>query len=784
MSAENRELLMDLLGAEDEESVVKVLKNWKLFSDETRWRPLGDMGNNMSIVQNQQSNAMAALVEKLTNSIDAILMRHVQAKEIDPRSKKAPQSMAKAVELAFGDITDMKGDAVRKMAEEHLVLYATGSKSRPCLNLYDNGEGQLAKDFPSTFCSLIHGESGGSYKGSIPFVQGRFNMGATGVLPYCSDEHHFQLIVSRRAPELVNGDSHEWAFTLFRFFKSPDRPGWSYLVAPPKGNSTKGAVLTAGSQPLGLVPERGVVKPGQVPLPRERKVTSGTLIKLYEYKPPKSNICGELFKKLEDYLIQPALPMRIIECRPGYRANVMAVNVWDRLAAWGEKKLEPGFEKGASFSIVLPSTKEVIPGSIRVFRLNEDKDGEKTETELPTGLRAVINGQSHAKRDASFFKVKAVNLEHIAGSMLVTLDCSSLSQASRNSLFMSNRETFREDHLLTELFKKVQDELRTHEELIKLNEQRYEEKLKNAVTDNHGVDALEELLQTDPELADLFGSLITGKVAAPTATAGKDGKITTSVAVKFVGKEFPTFFRAKDGSRTVEFDLPLGGTARPWFSTDVQNDYFSRRRWRGSWKATGDKFVQGLRLFNGRLFLTCVADKAALLGSKLEAEVEIKDKKGSGPFRLVLRASVVEQQEKKQPEPRPPRPPSEPKADATPSRPDIIEVDEAPTSPPIVINRHPQTGRLQLLLNRQSELLTQARALRPPSEHPAVDFVFKYGLALVVMGLLDQVKGTDEWKKDDGVAVRQRIQDEAKGIARVIVPLCLSLPSKLRLKAA
>ena len=70
-------------------------------------------------------------------------------------------------------------------------------------------------------------------------------------------------------------------------------------------------------------------------------------------------------------------------------------------------------------------------------------------------LRALINGQSHARRDTQFFKGKAVDKEHIGGSMLVTLDCSELSQTSRNALFMSNREIFREDPLLTELFKKL-----------------------------------------------------------------------------------------------------------------------------------------------------------------------------------------------------------------------------------------------------------------------------------------------------------------------------------------
>ena len=68
-------------------------------------------------------------------------------------------------------------------------------------------------------------------------------------------------------------------------------------------------------------------------------------------------------------------------------------------------------------------------------------------------------GNRSAKRDTQFFKGKAVDKEHIGGSMLVTLDCSSeLGQTSRNALFMSNRETFREDPLLTDLFKKLQKE--------------------------------------------------------------------------------------------------------------------------------------------------------------------------------------------------------------------------------------------------------------------------------------------------------------------------------------
>jgi hypothetical protein len=85
---------------------------------------------------------------------------------------------------------------------------------------------------------------------------------------------------------------------------------------------------------------------------------------------------------------------------------------------------------------------------------------------------------------------------------------------------------------------------------------------------------------------------------------------------------------------------------------------------------------------------------------------------------------------------------------------------------------------LQLLVNVESHLLTEAKLLRSPEEAAAVEFVFKYGLALIAMGLLDSAKKTTEWSTNE-VECRERISKSAAGVARVIVPLCLTLPKKL-----
>lgn len=761
----DEQLLDDLLSAEHELTAIGVLLKRGLFEEgnSKRWIALGGMPNNQSVVHAQQSTPAAALVEKFTNGLDAILLRRCKALGIDPRSIVAPNNMTKAVHSWFGDLGDLPANEIRALAEESMVLYATGSKARPSMSFYDAGEGQLPENFPTTFCSLIYGSEEGSYKGAVPFVQGRFNMGGTGVLPFCGDDRKMQLIVSR-VPTDVEGEPHEWGFTVFCFFPSRQSPSWKYLV----GSDLQ--VMTAGVDPLGLVPKAGA-KSGEVCAPRERKVAAGTLIKMYDYKAPRSNVCGELFRKLEEYLLRPMLPLRIVECRGEYKANVMGVTVWDRFSAWAARgKLEEGFEDGAGIQVKL-STGEVVPGEVRVFKAAQ---GSTEDEEHPqTGLRALINGQSHARRDTQFFKGKAVDKEHIGGSMLVTLDCSDLGQSSRNALFMSNRETFREDPLLTELFKKVQKELHDHEGLIELDQKRYEEKIKNATSDDAGIEALEELLSTDPTLAELFGSMVHGKVAARTHKAGVAGTGTQKEAPKFEGTEFPSYFKRADGSTSVEIELPQNAETRVSFLTDVKNNYFTRAKLKGRCEFSGS-LQPTFRLFNGRLTFTFQAEKQKQqVGTELATEATISDA-AHGPWRLKIKITVGPPREKM--EKAPPTP--NPKSDDAPSRPDIIEVHKGPEATPIAVEKIPGTERLQLQVNIDSRLLDEAKLLRPPEEAGAVEFVFKYGLALIAMGLLDSAKKTPQWAENE-FEVRDQIAKSAAGVARVIVPLCLTLPKKL-----
>jgi hypothetical protein len=159
-------------------------------------------------------------------------------------------------------------------------------------------------------------------------------------------------------------------------------------------------------------------------------------------------------------------------------------------------------------------------------------------------------------------------------------------------------------------------------------------------------------------------------------------------------------------------------------------------------------------------------------GSEFTTSVEITGTAKSGPFNLKIFGAVVASKEK---EPQPRQKPEQ-KVDVAPSRLDVVEVDRGPDEPPLTIEKVPNSERMKLLINTGSRRLIEAKSLRPPEEAAAVEFVFKYGLALITMGLLDTATKTDD-RKTDPNKIRDGISKSSEGIARVMV--CLSLPSKL-----
>src|SRR3984957_20134197 len=199
----SRETCLTLLTAESEAAALKILEGTPEMANPKNWRPLDNRETNFNVTSNQASDGGKALTELMTNMVDAILMKYAYSKGIDPKGKNAPITMYEAVDTLIhniqgGKLVNLypKDPWLRDFASKNLVIGITGAKNKkeglPCYTFVDNGEGQEGPNFPRPCLSLSEGN-----KRSIDFVQGKYNMGSSGVLGYCG-RRWFKLIVSRR----------------------------------------------------------------------------------------------------------------------------------------------------------------------------------------------------------------------------------------------------------------------------------------------------------------------------------------------------------------------------------------------------------------------------------------------------------------------------------------------------------------------------------------------------------------------------------------------------------
>ncbi len=249
-----RVLLDRLLHADSEVEVIEILKEAGYWDDPAVWRFYGDQPENWATVGNQQSRAEQALIEKAMNSIDTKLIAAARTKGVAIHGPEAPQSIFAARDLLFGE--ELKN--IEKLSNS-ITIAATGKKTRPSITITDNGEGQTPTGMPQTILSLHKGN-----KNAIPFVQGKFNMGGSGVLEFCGVDHNVELVVSKRNPRLLPKDAKEadkhWSFTIIRREDpspaSPRASRFTYLAPGPANADGSRALLSFAAPTLPIFPEK------------------------------------------------------------------------------------------------------------------------------------------------------------------------------------------------------------------------------------------------------------------------------------------------------------------------------------------------------------------------------------------------------------------------------------------------------------------------------------------------------------------------------------------------
>lgn len=628
------------LYAESEDEVTAIV-DCTSSSHELKWCPLDGRVTNFNVVTNQAATGGKALTELCTNMVDAIILRCAEEAGIEPLASSAPRSVVHAVRdlvrlpgALSGILAEVDDHTnLREYAESNLVIGVTGEKgsdARPCFTFVDSGEGQHPEKFEATFLSLSSG-----LKSKIPFVQGKYNMGSSGVLSFCG-RRWYKLIVSRRYDR-----SGHWGWTLLRRRPAEGPPVAEYL----KIDDQIPAFDAKSLFPL----RRADGKP-------DRKVErdSGTIIKLYSYNLGRPADFRRIREALNEGLISTILPFRLMDYRVRprpRRRDRRAQGIDERTISGMEYQIRQA-KKDAGASdpssrIHVADLQHPDLGKVNIWALSLP-DTLPSWLALRTNRSRVyhaVNGQVQYRQSRAY--VSQCGLSGLKDRVVVLVDASNLKESAHNDIWKGDRETIRGTEIGNLYDREVRQAITGSETLKNLEKQIRQQELEDYQQKTQ-VDLFESIVATDMHIAQLLpgGELI----RIPGHRAPRDVK----KVVKYQGKYSPSYIKHVSRKLSQEgIEIVVGERRRVRFETDAVNDWLTRPDNRGSIVLEGTA-GQGLAitsaLRDGSLTVTVHSVGTDIVsGTVLSGAVALKDSAMPIAVEESVRFRVVSQRATKKP---------------------------------------------------------------------------------------------------------------------------------------
>ena len=790
-----------LLQAESEDAVTQILNSHGLL-DPSHWKPLGNMPNNRSMVDNQAADPAGAQVEKIVNSIDAVLTKECLLKKISPSSPAAPQTMLAAAEKFFGikegNLANITAKELTRLAE-NIQIIVTGTKPNPCYIIIDKGEGQTALRFEDTFLSLTK-----SNKGSIPFVQGKFNCGGTGVLPFCGS-HGYELIISRRHPDIpsdpsvpnLNDSTHAfWGFTIIRDLPASAKiyNTKTYVYLAPGGaipffdEKEVLAIPEVGKESIGAEGETEGETEGpashkkDMPQPYKVGLQHGTIVKLYNYQwPARSIATREVRYELERYLYKLCLPLRIVETRAGFHANYFATTVSGTAVTISKDQeknfLEDNFPQGGELRREGIGAFPITVALYRERKNQEDKSA-KSSKRLPKGLYFTINGQVHFQVGPEFFVTRGLNYEFLKNTLLVTVDCSGINEDVRDRLVMPSRDRLRKLAEFELILDTIVADLKDRTSLRAINDARKLQRVKEALTTDAVQDVLQSLINKNPVFASLFNN---GKgLRLPTAPTSAPGPA-------FKGKFPPTFFHFGNEKTETNKSFPIDRTCAVELETDAINDYFELPdpKDRGELQIE-PAYQESRKLSEGKLRIVFRAPSNGKIGDTAKVTITITDPCTKKQWVNHVNLTFTVGGKEAKPGTRPPAPPKNQKNGAL-GMPKFVLVYKAQWEDPaynfdehsaLKISKNDDESYI-FFINMDNVYLHNELLHRKDDKKEEAKFAFQWGLVLVALGVLEELKAkkkdAEEGAATPSLSIEEQVGLFSAGVARVIIPTVINL---------
>ncbi|MGB0383776.1 MAG: hypothetical protein ACPGWR_03050 [Ardenticatenaceae bacterium] len=569
---EASQLFHELYHAKNESEVDAVIARHPEIFKSANWSPLGGNESNFGVVENQQSSPVAALVEKITNSIDATLMRKCYEAGIDPKSAEAPRSIEDAIEKFFPNHKNWDLNSDRRKQAECLQILADGyhgRNSETSLIIYDDGEGQHPEEFENTFLSLLRGN-----KNEIHFVQGKYNMGGSGAIVFCGKKR-YQLIASKR----YDGTG-PFGFTLVR--KHP----LTETEAQSKKNTWYEYLKIDGQIPAFSIDE--------LPLGLDRRTfQTGTIIKLYSYDVKgNKHIRRDLSRSLNEFLYEPALPILMVESAKRYPND----KVLDGVVYGLKRRLQSKKEYIEETFSEIYSDQRIgnMKVTVHVFnaRVKDKKPSETKKTiknEFFFNRMAVLfsmNGQVHGYYTTEFIS-RSLKFNLLRDYLLIHVDCTEMNYNFRSELFMASRDRLKQGEESKHLRRVLANNLKKGQ-LKEIYKRRKDKISVEGAEDDSLLKSFAENLPISGDLRHLLSKTFKldevekPKKAKPKSNSSnksaKKGKKDKKEKEPFNPQRFPSFFKLnvkeKKGRKVV--GIPLNGNKTIPFNSDVENQYFDR----------------------------------------------------------------------------------------------------------------------------------------------------------------------------------------------------------------
>lgn len=802
-----KKLGLKLLRAESEDEVAKIIKSNRAMSAGENWLPVDKRDTNFNIITNQSSTGGKAATELITNMVDAMLMKRCHEKRIDPKSADAPSTMYRAVDdfvqnMNGGRIINADREWLRCYAMKNLVIGVTGaarkSKGYPCYTFADNGEGQHPKDFPETFLSLS-----AKNKSQIPFVQGKYNMGSSGVLNFCG-EHWFKLIISRRFDK-----NDQWGWTIIR-------------RRPSESNEMPVAEYFAPNTKIPTLENLEKLFPLQNKKREEFDkfhLESGTVIKLYDF------FAGKNFgafrgprEAFNENIVETILPFRIYDLRwdpDANRGGLRALGIDARPFYGMEFLLRSSHGDDVDLQDGEAEVHEAIEarmdalsiGTITHHRLGDiiltavpiKKDLPKNHWFRNSKNRVFhhVNGQVQFKQTRGF--LNQCRLPALKDRVAVFVDASGLKDKAHQDIWKGDRESIRETLPGGDYKEEIKVALERSDALKNLNHRIARETL-DSVAKESSSELVRDLVKRDQNLALLLDQKYPDLPASPPP----DGRPPTSLVAH---KYSPTFVQIK--GTQIRINLPINRTRPIPCVTDAAVDYFTRADNRGTLDFESDETADSFTFHTthneiGNLTVFVRPNKERMrVGDEHAFKVGLKDDALPEPVysEREIHITIVEKA--------PPPPPSPPPSQPTPSAhkrglppPALLtkdgrEIDGKKTEkwaevdlPGPAFNEYDggsvkdlgELGKMYYINYDNASFQNYLKAQKRKDDSTAVTKKYILGMRIVLLGM-EHALASKKSDEEDGFDEDRFRRLAAEGAAAVIMTLCDQLPKCFDLDA-